>query len=224
MKLNDEQVNYIEKYIQWYDIKYYEIYMEILDHMILSVEAILEEDNTISFKKAVDKAKIEGFGNEGYIGIMEEKVKLANKKFSRDNFKMIKAYFSFPKIVFTCFVAIAYFIFLSLFENPSKANYIAIVIVGFTGLTQMLYSWKYRKFNKLYVLKAQVLNNTYILSFFGVNITQIYANLGKDSIDFNHILMRLFMTFVFTFSVLAVLVYIEIRKKTIVELQQQIFV
>ena len=43
MKLNDEQVNYIEKYIQWYDIKYYEIYMEILDHMILSVEAILEE-------------------------------------------------------------------------------------------------------------------------------------------------------------------------------------
>ena len=137
---------------------------------------------------------------------------------------MIRAYFSFPKIVFTCFVAVAYFIFLSFFENPSKANYIAIAVVGFTGLSQMLYSWKYRKQNKLYVLKTQVLNNTYILSFLGANITQIYANIGKDSIDFNHILMRLFMTFVFTFSVLAVLVYIEIRKKTIVELQQQIFV
>ena len=224
MQLTSEQIDYIEKYIQWYDIKYYEIYMEILDHMILSVEAILQEDQTISFEKAVDKAKIEGFGNEGYIGIMEEKVKLANKKCSKNNFKMIRAYFSFPKSVFTFFVAVAYFIFLSFFENPSKANYIAIVVVGFTGLSQMLYSWKYRKWNKLYVLKTQVLNNTYILSFLGVNITQIYANIGKDSIDFNHILMRLFMTLVFTFSVLAVLVYIEIRKKTILELQQQIFV
>ena len=224
MQLNNEQIAYIEKYIQWYDIKYYEIYMEILDHMILSVEDILENDKTISFENAVDKAKIEGFGTEGYTGIMEDKVKLANKKFSRDNFKMIRAYFSFPKIIFTCFVAISYFIFLSLFENPSKPNYIAVVVVGFIGLTQMLYSWKYRKYNKLYILKAQVLNNTYILSFLGVHITQIYANSGKDSIDFNHILMRLFMTLVFTFSVLAVLVYIEIRKKTITELQQQIFV
>jgi hypothetical protein len=223
MKLNKEQISYIENYISRFDIKYYEIYMEILDHMILSVEAILEKEETISFEKAVLEAKVEGFGKSGFRGIMKEKVKLAHKKIRNENNKTIKEYFSFPKIAFTCFVAIVYFIFLSLFENPSKANYIAIVIVGFTGLSQMLYSWKYRKYNKLYVLKADALNNIYFLSFFGVNITQIYANMGKESIDFNHILMRLFMTLIFTFSVLAVLVYIEIRKKTIAELQQQIF-
>ncbi|MDR6968724.1 hypothetical protein J2X31_002750 [Flavobacterium arsenatis] len=198
--------------------------MEILDHMILSVEAILDSDKTISFEKAVDRAKIEGFGNEGYIGIMEEKVKLAHKKIRNENFKMIKDYFTFPKIVFTCFIAISYFIFLSFFENPSKANYIAIIIVGFTGISQMLYSWKYRKCNKLYVLKTDILNRAYFLSFFGVQITQVYVSFGKEYIDFNHIFMRLLMTFIFTFSVLAVLGYIEIRKKTIVELKQQIFI
>lgn len=224
MDLSKNQIAYIENYIQRYDIKYYEIYMELLDHMILSVECILEQDNTISFEKAVDKAKIEGFGKEGFSGIMEDKVKLAHKKIRNENFKMIKDFFTFPKIVFTCFVAILYLVFLSFFENPSKANYIAILLVGFTGISQMFYSWKYRKCNNLYVLKTDVLNSTYFLSFFGVNITQIYANFGKEFIDFNHIFMRLLMTLIFTFSVLAVLVYIEIRKKTIVELKQQIFV
>ena len=44
MKLTEEQITYIENYIKSFDIKYYEVYMKILDHMILSVEAILEEN------------------------------------------------------------------------------------------------------------------------------------------------------------------------------------
>ena len=47
MKLTKEQITYIENYIKSFDIKYYEVYMEILDHMILSVEAILEENKEI---------------------------------------------------------------------------------------------------------------------------------------------------------------------------------
>lgn len=224
MQLNTDQITYIENYIQRDDIKYYEIYMEILDHMILSVEAILEKDTTIYFEKAVEKAKIEGFGYEGYNGIMDDKVKLALKKIRKENFRMIQDYFTFPKIVFTCLVAIFYFMFLSSFENPSKANLVAILIVGTTGICQMLYARKYRKFNEQYVLKTLVLNSTYFISFLGANITQLYTSFGKESIDFNHIFMRLMMTLIFTFSVLAVLVYIEIRKKTIKEVQHQIFV
>ena len=71
---------------------------------------------------------------------------------------------------------------------------------------------------------AYVSTHMYFLSFAGVNITQLIYNLGKESLDFNHILMRLFMTLVFTFSLISLLVYIEIRKKTIEELKTQIFV
>ena len=51
MKLTAEQITYIENYIKSFDIKYYEVYMEILDHIILSVEEILEENKEISFEK-----------------------------------------------------------------------------------------------------------------------------------------------------------------------------
>jgi hypothetical protein len=64
----------------------------------------------------------------------------------------------------------------------------------------------------------------YSFSFATLNITNGLNILGKETIDFNHILMRLFMTTVFTFSVISLLVYIEIRKKTVEELKTQIFV
>ena len=223
MKLDKEQIAYIENYISNFDVKYYEIYMEILDHLILGVEDILEEDKNISIEKAVLKAKLDGFGKGGLEGLMEEKVKLAHKKNVKNNNKMIRQYFTFPKMVLTLFIFTVYYFFLSLFENPVKANIMAIASVCFIGIFQFIYSWKYRKLNNRYILKTQVLNSTFFLSFLGVNITQLFTNLGKESIDFNHILMRLFMTLIFTFSFISVLVYIEVRKKTIVELKNEIF-
>jgi len=224
MKLTEEQITYIENYIKSFDIKYYEVYMEILDHMILSVEAILEENKEITFEDAVLKAKVDGFGKKGFRGMMDEKLKLAQNQARKQNNKMIKEYFTFPKIVMTLSVFVGYFVFLGFFDDPKKININCIVFIGLLAILQFVYFWKFRKINKLNVLKTQVLSNMYFLSFAGVNITQLIYNLGKETLDFNHILMRLFMTSVFTFSLISLLVYIEIRKKTIEELKTQIFV
>lgn len=224
MKLTEEQITYIENYIKSFDIKYYEVYMEILDHMILSVEAILEENKEIVFEDAVLRAKMEGFGKKGFRGMMDEKLRLAQNQARRQNNKMIKEYFTFPKIVMTLSVFVGYFVFLGFFDDPKKININCIVFIGLLAILQFVYFWKFRKINKLNVLKTQVLSNMYFLSFAGVNITQLIYNLGKETLDFNHILMRLFMTSVFTFSLISLLVYIEIRKKTIEELKTQIFV
>ena len=224
MKLTEEQITYIENYIKSFDIKYYEVYMEILDHMILSVEAILEENKEITFEDAVLKAKVDGFGKKGFRGMMDEKLKLAQNQARKQNNKMIKEYFTFPKIVMTLSVFVGYFVFLGFFDDPKKININCIVFIGLLAILQFVYFCIFRKINKLNVLKTQVLSNMYFLSFAGVNITQLIYNLGKETLDFNHILMRLFMTSVFTFSLISLLVYIEIRKKTIEELKTQIFV
>ena len=224
MKLTTEQTAYIENYIKSFNIKYYEVYMEILDHIILSVEAILANDSEISFEDAVLKAKVEGFGKKGFRGMMDERLKLAQIQARKQNNRMIKEYFTFPKIVMTLTVFIGYFLFLMFFEDPKKINIICIVFIGLLAILQTVYFWKFRKINKWNILKTQVLSNMYFLSFAGVNITQLIYNLGKETLDFNHILMRLFMTSVFTFSLISLLVYIEIRKKTIEELKTQIFV
>jgi hypothetical protein len=224
MKLTVEQITYIENYIKRFNIKYYEVYMEILDHMILSVEAILANDSDISFEDTVLKAKVEGFGKNGFRGMMDERLKLAQKQARKENNKMIKEYFTFPKIVMTLIVFVGYFLFLQFFEDPKLPNLLSISVVGFLSIFQIIYTYKYRKIDEMHLLKHQILIQMYSFSFATLNITNGLNILGKETIDFNHILMRLFMTTVFTFSLISLLVYIEIRKKTIEELKTQIFV
>ena len=224
MKLTAKQITYIENYIKSFDIKYYEVYMEILDHMILSVEAILEENNEISFEDAVVKAKNEGFGKKGFKGMMDEKLKLAQKQARKQNNKMIKEYFTFPKVVMTVAVFVGFFLFLMLFDDPRKSYVFSSATVIFIGLFQYFYFNKFLKIKKLYILKAQMINVGFSLLFSVFQSSNSVLVLGKETLDFNHILMRLFMTSVFTFSLISLLVYIEIRKQTIEELKTQIFV
>ena len=224
MKLTEEQITYIENYIKSFDIKYYEVYMEILDHMILSVEAILEENTEISFEDAVVQAKNEGFGKKGFKGMMDEKLKLAQNQARRQNNKMIKEYFTFPKIMMTIAVFVGFFLFLMLFDDPRKSYVFSSATVFFIGLFQYFYFNKFLKIKKLYILKAQMINVGFSLFFSVFQLSNSILVLGKETIDFNHVLMRLFMTFVFTFSLISLLVYIEIRKKTIEEIKTQIFV
>ena len=224
MKLTEEQITYIENYIKSFDIKYYEVYMEILDHMILSVEAILEENKEITFEDAVLKAKVDGFGKKGFRGMMDEKLKLAQNQARRQNNKMIKEYFTFPKIMMTIAVFVGFFLFLMLFDDPRKSYVFSSATVFFIGLFQYFYFNKFLKIKKLYILKAQMINVGFSLFFSVFQLSNSVLVLGKETIDFNHVLMRLFMTFVFTFSLILLLVYIEIRKKTIEEIKTQIFV
>ena len=224
MKLTTEQINYIENYIKSFNIKYYEVYMEILDHIILSVEEILEENAAITFEDAVLKAKIEGFGKDGFRGMMDEKLKSAQKQARKQNNKMIKEYFTFPKIVMTLTVFIGYFLFLQFFDDPRKAHAIIATVLIFFGLSQYLYFKKFQKIKSFYILKTHLLNFASMLLFPIYQLSNTILIYGKDSIDFNHFLIRLFMTTVFTFLLISLLVYIEIRKKTIEELKTQIFV
>ena len=127
MKLTEEQITYIENYIKSFDIKYYEVYMEILDHMILSVEAILEENKEITFEDAVLKAKVDGFGKKGFRGMMDEKLKLAQNQARKQNNKMIKEYFTFPKIV-TAFIS-SDLEFISLHDSRTSISPLEISII-----------------------------------------------------------------------------------------------
>ncbi len=67
MTLTAEELQWINKRMEWYDIKYQEIYDEILDHLLSGVEAIRADGDhrsiDIVFHKVVDSS----FG--GYLGI-----------------------------------------------------------------------------------------------------------------------------------------------------------
>jgi hypothetical protein len=197
--------------------------MEILDHIILGVEAILEEDKTISFENAVVKAKVEGFGKLGFRGMMDEKVKNFNAR-NRKLFNLqIKSYFNFPKIMATIGAFVLYFLLLSLFEKPQIIHLIVIISIVVVGILQLVPFIKYRKKESLYVLKTESFFLYFNLLLAGMHISNGLVLLGKEIIDFNSLYIKFLMSIIFTYTLLSYFVFMKIRKTTLSELKQQIF-
>jgi hypothetical protein len=57
MKLTPTQIADVNSYMQSFDIKWYELEVELTDHFISIVEAILENDPNLSFYQAKEYAR-----------------------------------------------------------------------------------------------------------------------------------------------------------------------
>jgi hypothetical protein len=58
-RLEEKEIAYIKNLIVYSDVKYYEVFHELLDHMIESVEQKLAETPEMDFAEAVKKAQLD---------------------------------------------------------------------------------------------------------------------------------------------------------------------
>ena len=79
MKLTTEQINYIENYIQSFDIKWYEIQVELTDHMISIMEEIWEQDPELTFHQVKHQAE-QRFGRGYFKSIVAERKTILQKE------------------------------------------------------------------------------------------------------------------------------------------------
>ena len=222
MKLTKEEIERIDTYVKSFNIKYYEIYTEILDHMILSTENYVINEG-LSFEEAMIRAK-KDFGPKGFKGLIKERQAFYNLKNRKDYLKEIKVFFSFPKIIFTVTLILTLTYGLSFFEDARKPSFILIIFFVFIALWQGSYLRNYRKKEGFSILR-------FVFFWYGINsvtlwmhFTSIISNVGKNSIDFNHFAVRLFLSFCITMSFLSLLIFITFRKKIVHELQTQVFI
>ena len=50
MKLTAEQIDYLSNYVKSFDIKWYELQVELTDHMVISMEEIWVKDPELTFQ------------------------------------------------------------------------------------------------------------------------------------------------------------------------------
>jgi hypothetical protein len=92
MKLTAEQIEYVENYIISKDIKYYELQIELTDHMITSMEEFWKKDPELTFHQVKYYAE-DKFGKNGFKAIEEERTQILRKEFKRAQLKMVAEYF-----------------------------------------------------------------------------------------------------------------------------------
>ena len=97
MKLTYQQIEYVSNYIKSFDIKWYELQVELTDHMVTSMEEIWEKEPELTFHQVKYRAE-QTFGRNYFKKVEKERRIILHKKFKRSQCKMESEYLKSPKI------------------------------------------------------------------------------------------------------------------------------
>lgn len=146
MKLSPSQIEYVFNYIQSFNIKWYEIQVELTDHFVSIMEKIWNEHPELSFYQVKYRAE-QSFGRNYFKEVEKERKMILQKEYNRQIRKMVAEFLKFPKIIGSVLLGILIYQGSFYFDNPSK--YITGLFASLYLLTiPIFYSWfKNRKIN-----------------------------------------------------------------------------
>jgi hypothetical protein len=141
--LSKEQIEYLFAFCRHHFVKYYEVQVELVDHLANAVELEIKKDPKLTFEKAVEKVH-QSFGVMGFAPLVAEKQKMAEKQSWKLIWKLFKAQFKWPKIV-TFFLLTA--LFYTLFS--AEPSILKLVVFGIAIISWIADLICFRKLKRL---------------------------------------------------------------------------
>lgn len=165
MQLTNQQIEYISDYIESRDIKWYELQVELTDHMITSMEEFWEQNPELTFDQ-VKENTFKKFTKPELKAIEKERKLLLLKEYNKEQRKMVGTYLKFPKIIGCILLVVMSFKLSFYFENTSK--YILVLFLSsYIFAVPMLYFYhKNRKIQGKRFLAIETVHP--YLTLFGV--------------------------------------------------------
>ncbi len=184
MKLSPSQIEHVFNYIQSFDIKWYELQVELTDHFVSIMENIWNEHPELSFHQVKHRAE-QSFGRNYFKEVEKERKMILQKEYNRQMRKMVAEFLKFPKITGSVLLGILIYQGSFYFDNPSK--YITgLFVLLYLLVIPIFYSWfKNRKINGERFLAVEI-------SFSLATGGPLLGNLGillKDEVKENPILI-----------------------------------
>jgi hypothetical protein len=175
MKLTTEQVDAVFDYVASHDIKWYELQIELTDHLVSIMEEMWSQDTELSFHQVKYQAE-QRFGRNYFKEIEEQRRKILQKQFNYNQRKMVVKYLKFPKIALSILMVFVVYRISFYFEDISFYIKILYGILFSASVFTMLNWYRYRKINgkKFLSLETVLRVNNKVISFsffavFGVN-------------------------------------------------------
>lgn len=240
-KLTAEQIDNLFELCEFHNVRYYDVQLELVDHIASSIEALCETNPELSFEEAVfvvgEQFGIDpGFnvaydsllppisgktyiGKSGFEAIKEAKEKELRRKYDRLQWKYIGEFFKLPKIILT--LAITFALFL-VFKFSNKDIVVSYYIQGFYILFLavyliFIYPKKFRLSlitGKSFLLHEQFRNIKRGAIGAGLSFFNILALLGKNPPYLNNFSWQLFVSFFITLSgIIVVAICIDTPKR-----------
>jgi hypothetical protein len=218
MKLTNQQIQYVSNYIESKDIKWYELQVELTDHMVTSMEEFWAKDPDLIFHQVKYYAE-DKFGRNGFKAIEEERTQILKKEYRSAQWKMIVDYLKFPKIFASLLALIISYKLSFYYDKPVK--FLAVFYVFVLALyVPSIYSYfKNRKINGRRFLQIEI-TNPVLLGFGFINLGLNLGNLCKEWIE-QHDVLRLVFCSVYVLGILFLITSKKIYEKSLANVKKQ---
>ncbi len=153
MQLSTDQIQHLFSFTEKKAVRWYDLQLELVDHLASSIEELMNKDTSLSFETALDKVYT-NFGIAGFSRVVQEKEVQVKRAARKIWWKEIKAFFAWPGIFLLAgFTAVSwqlgFFLEANLLMNIFAAVYILVSIV------MLIYVFRFsRGHGKLLLLQA----------------------------------------------------------------------
>ena len=141
-KLAPEQIDDLYLFCEEQDINYYDLQMELVDHLAAAIEKKWTEEPKLSYDKAL-WAVFDKFGISGFRNIRKAKENHLRKKYSRVLWQYIGEFFLLPKIILTLALTLILFSIFRISGNHLEIYILLLAVYTlFLSILLMVYKEK----------------------------------------------------------------------------------
>jgi hypothetical protein len=121
-KLTNQQIEKLYEFCKKHKVKYYDVQIELVDHIAEAIEKTWKENENISFEENLE-AQYEKFGEGGFKKLENEKARLLNRKYFRLQWDLIAECYTVPKIFISLAITAILFTTFRFFDNDAMVIY-----------------------------------------------------------------------------------------------------
>ena len=145
--LTPQQIDELFAFCRRHYVHYYDVQLELVDHLANAVEEKMTSDKNSSFEAALNTV-YNNFGYKGFAGVVEAKEKAVGKQWKRLRWNYFKSYFAWPKAALTLML-FAITIFIQNVFSYEIQKWFLILIPAFFLLYEVFISFQsYRKYKE----------------------------------------------------------------------------
>lgn len=129
MHLNKEQIELLHQFCKKHGVQYYDVRLEIVDHLAHAIEIKIASESHLTFEQALQNVYA-SFGVTGFRKIIAEKERYTEQKTNKIFHNYMKSFFKLPHIMLTILLAVFFSLSYMLFKDDFNVltSIISIVI------------------------------------------------------------------------------------------------
>ena len=168
MKLSTQQIDQLYAFTRQHFVEWYDLQSELVDHLANAIEQEWEQNPNRIFEEILNK-EFQKFGIFGFMGVVEERQKFLNKKYSRLIWSYYREFFGLPKIILTVALVYGQHTINQLIVNqdvfPTIVFLFLLISVFFTFKKRYDFKQKTKKTGMKWLFEDIMLNRIYLLIF-----------------------------------------------------------